>query len=231
MTKIRDFARVTPLKKATEKDAMHITQIEKPERVLSQGFISNLEKRKADAKSFRDLVLIALDSLGQPATVTEIQHHISTELNKEFSQPRIRYAVDALINEGLLSFRVETPGERELRFNGLTPLGNPATLYFPSEYGSTVPPRTVAVIVEGLALNGPNTGPRARKAKKVKIKTEPALYLEQKVQMGSAPVPGTTTDAAVEYLLNRLVEERTADLRAELAEAQERLAQMKKLLS
>ena len=190
--------------------------------------------RQAQAKAFRDIVLGAMIQLRQPATISEVQQYVGRELNKEFNEPRIRYAFEGLIAEGKLVQRLETDAERALRFNGRTVFAGNATLYYPAILGDTVPPRTVASIAPGIELIG-RTMPWGRVPGTKNRKKTRSRAVASKSARGAAPkvtvTPGATIDTdALDFLVEKLVASRTQKLQHELDDARTQLAAIRSML-
>lgn len=186
------------------------------------GFHESLMKRKLEADEFRSIVFDAIVELGQPVTVAEVQAHVGYELNREFNQARIRYAFDALVVEGKLVHRKETPEERALRFNGRQPMAGAAQLYYPAHISGRVPARTVVSVVAGIELKGP----QVRRGRKPGAKSKTAK---------AQPVARTSRDGfsglAFDHLVEKLVEARHAELIKENSSLRAQLAEIRKLIS
>jgi hypothetical protein len=181
------------------------------------GFHESLMKRKAEADKFRSIVFDAIVELGQPVTVAEVQAHVGYELNREFNQARIRYAFDALVAEGKLIHRKETPEERALRFNGRQPMAGAAELYYPAHISGRVPARTVVSVVAGLEL----TGPLVRHGRKPGVKNKKSTTSAKPMFDG----------LAFDMLVEKLVAARHADLVKENTSLRAQLAEIRKLIS
>jgi hypothetical protein len=172
--------------------------------------------------------------LRQPVTISEVQKYIGLELNKEFNQPRVRYAFEGLIAEGKLVQRLETDAERALRFNGRKVFAGNATLYYPAVLGDTVPPRTVASIAPGIELIG-RTAPWGRVPGAKNRKKTRSRAISSRSARGATPevtvTPGATIDTdALDFLVEKLVASRTQKLQHELDEARTQLAAIRSML-
>lgn len=195
---------------------------------------TKVSTRSANAKAFREIVLQGMIELGQPVTISEVQKYVGIELNKEFNEPRIRYAFEGLINDGLLVQRLETDEERAIRFNGRKVFAGNATLYYPRALADVVPPRTVAVVAPGTGLTGRVTPWGRQPGTKNRKKTR-SRAIASTAARGTTPVvtgtPGANLDKqALDFLIDRLVESRTADLKRELEETKAQLAKIRALL-
>lgn len=187
------------------------------------GFHESLLKRKLDADEFRSIIFDAIVELGQPVTVAEVQAYIGYKLNREFNQARIRYAFDALVVEGKLIHRKETPEERTLRFNGRQPMAGAAQLYYPAHVSGRVPARTVVSVVAGVELTGPQKRRGGRKpgTRSKTVQAQPRVLTSRDGFSG----------LAFDHLVEKLVEARHADLIKENTSLRAQLAEIRKLIS
>lgn len=214
MTKLREIARIT--RTVTGDGASTSVRRGNPN---NPAFLKMQMLRNDAATTLRDLTLAAVAEHTQPLTVAEITAFLNQELGTDYNEPRVRYGLDALVAEKKLFTRTETLEERQLRGNGAkVTLNKPAMLF--STY-SVVPPRTVCEVIPGVILKGVD-GPRPRKQK-----SEPVVELKK---LAKAKTP-TSDNSALDFLIEKLVAERTQSLQKQLDEANEKLAQFKKLLS
>lgn len=210
--KLKDIARITPTNKNGE-----------PSPTLTAITYKTVDELGADAP-LRKLVLAAVYEYDEPLSVVEITHHINNTLGTEFDEPLVRYNLEALVKEGDVLMRQERPDERLLRANGVKPTMNKlAHMFFRKGVG--VPHRTTVELVPGVILKGPSS-PRAPKSASKKV-FNPKATTEQAL---GTPRPSSDV-AALDFLIEKLVAERTAELQKKLDEANEKLAQFKKLLS
>lgn len=219
MTKVRDMATISHLRKVTP-----VNTVSKPNIVPPQ-LRPAIEQKQAQAAEFREIVLMAIESLAHPVTVAEVQKYVGMELNREFNQPRIRAAFDALLQEGRLVSRLETKKERELRFGGQRPIASQAILYYPTSLGSEVPPRTKTVVVDGATLTG--RGNWSTGTKRSKAKRSAARGISQP----AGSLTGLPNMDAINILIEKVVEARHADLIKELNETKAQLEKVKSILS
>jgi hypothetical protein len=186
------------------------------------GFHESLLKRKLEADEFRSIIFDAIVELGQPVTVAEVQAHVGYELNREFNQARIRYAFDALVVEGKLVHRKETPEERTLRFNGRQPMAGAAQLYYPAHISGRVPARTVVSVVAGVELTGPlKRRGRIPGTRNKTVKAQPRVRTSRDGFSG----------LAFDHLVEKLVEARHVELIKENTSLRAQLAEIRKLIS
>lgn len=210
--KLKDIARITPTNKNGESSP-----------TLTAITYSTVDELGADTP-LRKLVLAAVYEYDEPLSVVEITHHINNTLGTEFDEALVRYNLEALVKEGDVLMRQERPDERLLRANGVKPTMNKlAHMFFRKGVG--IPHRTTVELVPGVILKGPSS-PRAPKSPSSKVFNPKATT----AQALGTPRPSSDV-AALDFLIEKLVAERTAELQKKLDEANEKLAQFKKLLS
>jgi hypothetical protein len=219
VTKIKDIARITPLKASVTQT---ISTQDHPAAgarngANNAGFKKFLEIRHDASVTLRELTAAAVYEHEQPLTLVEIMEYLNRELGANYTEVRIRYGVDALVADGTLISRKETAEERKLRTTVGTPTATPATLFYRPNPSGKVPARTVAEVIPGVTLKGAVAGPRPRAAKPMKPAVQPAA--------------GGFDSAAFDFLIEKLVAERTVELQKKLDDANAKLAAMKKLMS
>jgi hypothetical protein len=220
MTKLREIARIT--RTVTEDSASTSVRRGNPN---NPAFMKVQMLRHDAAMTLRDLTLAAVAEHGQPMTVPEITAFLNQVLGTDYNEPRVRYGLDALVADKKLFTRKETAEERTLRGNGAkVTLNKPAVLY--STY-SVVPPRTEVEVVPGIILKGVDS-PRKPKEASIKKKYNPRATTKEAVGVDRSM---TETNAALDFLIEKLVAERTADIQNQLNEANAKLEQFKKLLA
>lgn len=212
------------------------------------GFVAHLKKTSDNHAVVRELLLELMLNTEQPMTAREIrelalQSGLGTDY-KKFDSATVRGLLLELVHSGLVVSRTETLEERKLRADYKLTTGQPAALYYPRLPGVSVPPaRTECVVVPGVYLAGvderkpqkprkPHGKKRGRPAgSKNRPKPQP-LFTETSGPVTSGPVPSTGGPvSSIELLVEQIVQERTAELAARLAEAERKLADAKKLLS
>jgi hypothetical protein len=212
MTKIRDIARFTQV--VTGEAAPTSSRRGNPN---NPAFVKVQALRHNEAMTLRDLTYAAVQEHSQPLTVAEITAFLNQVLGTDYNEPRVRYGLDALVKDKKLFTRSETAQERTLRGNGAkVTLNKPAVLY--STY-SVVPPRTVCEVVPGVILRGVDS-PRPRKQRDIS-------HLTPKETRTQTPNLDT---AALDFLIEKIVAERTVDLQKKLDEANKKLSALKKLI-
>lgn len=184
-------------------------------RSLPPRLREHIQQKQRDAATFREIVLMTIEDIGFPAAAVEITAHLNKELDKDYSLERVRYALNSLLASGKIFSRQETHAERSLRFvDGRKAMGHYAELY---SLQNPVPTRTQAP-VPGTEMTGPlkKRGPNKNKKRYVAAPVE-----NQGMQ---------STQQALDFLIGKLVDERTVELQARLNEANAKLEQMRALL-
>lgn len=219
MTKIRDMARITPYKKVTTTPMTSPTTT-KHNNANNPGFKKFLADRHTEQLSLQDIIHVALEELQQPVSTQEMKMYLKNEANIEIVDHRIKYALEQLVLAHKIAVHLESPDERKLRAAGAHIAPKPAYLF---NSGSTPRARTVASVVTGYKLFDVAEGAKARAGRPRKNAAKPI----------SAPAIDTTSNqgSAIDYLIEKIVAERTKDLQAQLNEANAKLAQFRKLLS
>jgi hypothetical protein len=160
----------------------------------------------------------------EPMSVVEVTAHINNTLGTDFNEPLVRYNLDVHVKEGDILVRKEQEQERLLRADGIKPTMNKLAFMF-FRKGIGIPFRTTVELVPGVILKGPSS-PRAPKSTSTKA-FNPKATAEQVL---GTPRP-SSENAALDFLIEKLVAERTADIQKKLDEANAKLAEFKKLLS
>jgi hypothetical protein len=179
--------------------------------------------------TFTETVRSILGRQTQPLSVLEITELVSRETKRPYDETYIRLALKELLGAGKVSSRKETAEERAVRGGGAdsgTGARSMRAALFWSPAG-IVPPRTVAEAVSGLTLFKPEQF-TARKIYKYSTKKVQREYLD--AQLNSvAPVPPTNSNAVVDYLIEKMVTERTAEIQSQLDAANAKLAKLQEL--
>lgn len=236
MTKIRDMAKIsplkTPIKKATPMiNAKTLSSLAKRPRgnPNNPGFKQWLADRHNQQISFQELLEMAIYDFEQPITIPELAQYIKNEVGTDYPLHRFRYSLDQLTATGKILTRIETSDERALRADGAA-TGSKHASYFYRGDKVEVPARTVAHIVEGFKLYDLRQNPGMKgksKASATKLRPQPTDADIQRHPAATKP----RNNEALDFLIEKLVAERTKDLQAQLDAANEKLAQFKKLLS
>jgi len=217
MTKIQEIARLTPLTKDANGNAQpSVTSI-----------TYKTVKELGTSAHVRELALAAVYEYNEPLSVLEITAHINNAFAGEmtYSDAIVRYNLEALLKAGDILMRQETLEERQLRANGVpVTMNKPAHMFFRKGIG--VPYRKTAELVPGVTLKGQGSHAGRPKAASTKAFNPKATAEEV---LGT---PRPTGDmAALDFMIEKLVAERTAELQKKLDDANSKLAEFKKLLS
>ena len=174
--------------------------------------------------TFTESVRAILASQTQPLSVIEITELVSRETQHAYDETYIRLALKELINSGKASSRKETKEERRIRAQGEDARSLRATLFWSP--AGIVPPRTVAEVVPGIALYKPETY-TARKIYKYPTKKIQREHLQ--TQLEDVVTVPRSSNAVVDYLIEKMVAERTADLQSQLDAANAKMAKLQEL--
>lgn len=162
----------------------------------------------------------------QPMSVIEIAEAASRYSGRPYGEMHVRTQLKDLMDKRLISGRKETREEHILRADGNRMSTILATLYWAP--AGPVPARTVAEAVPGVKLFS-DSGTVARKVYKYPTKKIQRQHLDaQLVEL--TPVPASSnSNSVVDYLIEKMVAERTADLQRQLDEANARLKRLQEL--
>jgi hypothetical protein len=214
--KLKDIARITPTNKLSTGDSTAILTAISYKTVKELGPEAHLRK----------LVLATVYEYDEPLSVLEVTAHINNaypELN--YSDAIVRYNLEALLKEGDILMRQETLEERTTRANGVpVTMNKPAHMFFRKGIG--IPYRKTAELVPGVKLKGQGAHARRPKAPSTKAFNPKATAEEV---LGTPRPSGDM--AALDFMIEKLVAERTAELQKKLDDANAKLAEFKKLLS
>jgi hypothetical protein len=177
--------------------------------------------------TFTDAVHAILVQQTQPLSVLEITELVSRETKRPYDETYVRLALKELQGASKVSSRKETIEERSVRGGGTGAHRSMRASLFWSPAG-IVPTRTVAEAVPGLTLFQPEAF-TARKIYKYSSKKTQREHLEaQLVDVTPAPT-NSNSNAVVDYLIEKMVAERTAELQRELDDAKARLKRLQDL--
>lgn len=196
---------------------MTTTATRKPGNPNNAGFKKWLADRHDEQLNLQDIIQVALEELHEPVSTQEMQHYLKAEANIDLVDYRIKYALDQLVSARKATSHIETKQEREIRANGVPVTPKPAYLF---NSGSAPRLRKTAVIVDGYSIFDPRTLAGKPKSRKIKVEAKPV-----------AAAPGVPTTAAIDYLIEKLVADRTRELQAKLDAAEATIDKFKKLLS
>lgn len=198
--------------------------------LMNDGFKNLLETRAQNHIQLKDFVALALEDQTQPLTVAELTILINRELNRNYDKSTIRLIMNELVSERRAVVRIETIAERALRSEGRSVPGTPSAVYFSALAGVQIPPaRTVAIVVPGSELRS-TFGRRPAKKKRgrpIGSKNRPTIPMPP---AKSADRSAHSVEAMLEDLIEKRVAIRTHELEERLWDAEQKLAQLKKLL-
>ena len=185
------------------------------------------EAKTLELNNHHRLVLAALGSTSQPMAASEIIAFLNSKSErKKYADGNVRPFILELVGAGKVFSRMEESHERQVRAGGGTFRKNmSATLYSTS---NPVPTRTITEVVPGVILVD-NTGiPWSKtkpwsKKKKEKQSSEVELI---EVDEPRSSHPGSSNNEMVDYLIQKIVAEKTAEIQKELDTA---IAELKRL--
>lgn len=235
MTQIRHMARINKLKtkaistSTTRESKIPVTTTTK--RIVNPGFQKYLAERNGKARNLQDIIEVCLAEIEQPVSSAEIRYYLKREGGIDISEPVVKYALDSLVSRGKAARHLETAKERALRADGVPCSPKPAHLF---NYGTKARPRTVVSVVGGYKMVDPRTNPgRPKKQDSLPMvitSTQTGTSTTGSPVVMSYSTQTGVTQTAVDYLIDRLVDERTRSIRAELEAANEQLAALRKIL-
>ena len=202
MPKIKDIARFTT--------PVILNSDEKDKQISTPTFIR-------PSASFVETVHSTLGRQTQPLSVLEFTEALSRESNHSYDETYVRLALKNLVNTGRASTRKETFEERKLRSKGSMRTMRASLYWAPA---GIVPTRTIAEAVPGLIL-GQIESFTHRKIYKYPAKKEVELIDATPIQPNS--------NAVVDYLIEKIVAERTQEIQSQLDAANAKLAKLQEL--
>lgn len=202
-----DLSRTQPILQATNEQETTPIRRQLPEKLRS-----HIEQLKKDHVLLLDLIALILEESDQPLTVKEVTRLIEIKLNKTIDSNTVRLHLQQLENDNKVSFRVETSHERSVRAAGQKVRALHATLWWAP--AGEVPERTISEAVPGIILVD-----KSGRRSKAKAKTS--------VDVEEVEVPNyTPANPVIDYLIEKLVAERTSSLQEELAAARAELTRL-----
>jgi len=189
------------------------------------------EAKRLELNNYHKLVLAALGSTPQPMAASEIIAFLNSKSeHKKYRDGNVRPFILELVAAGMVFARMEESHERQVRAGGGTFRKNmSATLYSTS---NPVPARTITEVVPGVILVD-NTGiPWSKtkpwsKKKKEKQSSEVELI---EVDEPRSSHPGSSNNEMVDYLIQKIVAERTAEIQKELDSTKAELNRLRDFL-
>lgn len=179
-------------------------------------------------KDFNDIVFLAIDSSSQPLTAKELGVMLSREFGRDYNDSYVRLALNELIHEGKVFSRVETRDERGMRAGGQKVRALAASLYSTT---NPVPTRTLTEAVPGVRLVDESGVPWS-KTPKPASRTRPWSRKKRQrdevelVDVTPVDSVGMETNEMIDYLIGKIVAEKTAEIQKELDSA---IAELKRL--
>lgn len=218
MPQIRHMARFTrqetPILQSTnEKKETTPVRIKKLPDKLRQI----VDRRTEEHNTLVDLIALLLEESTQPLSVVEVASLIEQKLGKATDPNLARIYLQQLEKQGRVSHRVETTKERQIRANNQKVRALHAQLWW-APVGE-VPERTVTEAVPGVVLS--DTSGRKPSASKKK---------DRSVELVEVDPASVSTNPVIDYLVNKLVEERTRVIVDELNTTKEELDRLRKKL-
>jgi len=185
-------------------------------RHLPERLRKIVDARSEDHTTLVDLIALYLEEATQPLTATEVAVLIEQKLGRKTHVNLARLYLQELEKQGRVSSRGETQKERVVRANGVKVRALQATLWWAP--AGEVPERTITEAVPGIVLadtSGRKPGVKTRKIVKQEI-------TQSNEEVSKNPV--------IDYLVNKLVEERTRSIQDELAVTKEELSHLRNKL-
>lgn len=221
MPKVRHIARFTPLTPLQQKnrEILQATSEKEttPVRTLPDKLRTRIEELRKDHALLLDLIALSLEEATQPLTVTEITELIEQKLNKQIDPNTVRVYLHELQTAGRVSSRTETSQERVVRAGGQKARALHAKLWWAP--AGEVPERTITEAVPGVVLkdmSGRKPGVRNKK---------------KAVESGSEIAPESISqNPVIDYLIEKIVAERTSAMQEELDKTKEELDRLRKKL-
>ena len=185
-------------------------------RHLPERLRKIVDARSEDHTTLVDLIALYLEEATQPLTATEVAVLIEQKLGRKTHVNLARLYLQELEKQGRVSSRGETQKERVIRANGVKVRTLQATLWWAP--AGEVPARTITEAVPGIILSDKSGRQPGKKNKKI-----------ESVEIVEVVTP-TQQSPVIDYLVNKLVEERTRSIQDELTATKEELDHLRKKL-
>lgn len=218
MPKIKHIARfTTPVDVTVTQPILQATNERETtpiRRKLPEKLRSHIEQLQKDHELLLDLVAIILEESEQPLTVIEITRLIEIKLNKTIDSNSVRVYLQKLCDADRVSCRIETSQERSVRAAGSKVRALHATLWWAP--AGEVPERTITEAVPGIILSDKSgRQPGSKNKKSVEL-----VEVVSEEQISKNPV--------IDYLIDKIVSERTSSLQEELAATKQELERLQR---
>ena len=221
MTQIKNIARfTTPVKLPVFSATQNLNESSPVKKKTLPEFLVKLnEERHATKETMLDFIEMTLEESEQPLTVNELTTKISNDLEKAYDPNSIRLFLKELEASRRVSSRVETNKERTVRAGGKKVRNLNASLWWAP--AGEVPERTVTEAVPGVILTDESGRKPGGKNNKIFTKTPPVETMTPAITAGN-PI--------IDYVVEKLVAERTAGLQEELAKTKAELDTLKEII-
>ena len=218
MPKIKHIARfTTPVDVTVTQPILQATNERETtpiRRKLPEKLRSHIEQLQKDHELLLDLVALILEESEQPLTVVEITRLIEIKLNKTIDSNSVRVYLQKLCDANRVSCRIETSQERSVRAAGSKVRALHATLWWAP--AGEVPERTITEAVPGIILSDKSgRQPGSKNKKSVEL-----VEVVSEEQISKNPV--------IDYLIDKIVSERTSSLQEELAATKQELERLQR---
>lgn len=218
MPKIKHIARfTTPVDVTVTQPILQATNERETtpiRRKLPEKLRSHIEQLQKDHELLLDLVALILEESEQPLTVIEITRLIEIKLNKTIDSNSVRVYLQKLGDANRVSCRIETSQERSVRAAGSKVRALHATLWWAP--AGEVPERTITEAVPGVILSDKSgRQPGSKNKKSVEL-----VEVVSEEQISKNPV--------IDYLIDKIVSERTSSLQEELAATKQELERLQR---
>lgn len=218
MPKIKHIARfTTPVDVTVTQPILQATNERETtpiRRKLPEKLRSHIEQLQKDHELLLDLVALILEESEQPLTVVEITRLIEIKLNKTIDSNSVRVYLQKLGDANRVSCRIETSQERSVRAAGSKVRALHATLWWAP--AGEVPERTITEAVPGIILSDKSgRQPGSKNKKSVEL-----VEVVSEEQISKNPV--------IDYLIDKIVSERTSSLQEELAATKSELERLQR---
>jgi hypothetical protein len=185
-----------------------------PVRTLPDKLRTRIEELRKDHALLLDLMTLTLEESEQPLTVTEITKLVEQKLGKQIDPNTIRTYLQELHAAGRVSCRTETSQERVIRAGGEKARALHAKLWWAP--AGEVPERTITEAVPGVLLV--DVSGRRPKGKRKKEDQVELVDISQ----------ATSNNPVIDYLIEKIVAERTSSLQEELAATKSELERLQR---
>lgn len=236
MPKIGQIARFTtpvklPVFSSTNLETNETTPVKN--KTLPEILKKLNEERHATRETLLEYVELVLTELDQPVTTYELSVKLSNDLGKKYDPNSVRLLLKDLLLMKKVAYRVESSDERRVRADGKKVRNLVATLWW-APFGE-VPARTVCEVVPGVILTD-ESGKKPGSIVKHKNITKKIFLDRENAEAVASDTPSSldagslSGNTVVSYLVDRLVEERSAGLRQELEDTKAELEALKKII-